>query len=206
MDIYLKLRKKVNICAVNQLLLEDVADIIATADVAAKLKKLKLRDIPPEQRASYLVSVADVVRNVKKSYPDASINSLGEMDTLVHYMPQTKAEPKALAWLKLAAVSAILFVGSATAIMSFHNDAEIPKVFGGMFKLIFGYENENPRLIEVPYSIGLAAGIIIFFNHAFGKKLTDDPTPVEVQLSLYEDDVADTLINIIESQEDKANA
>ena len=42
--------------------------------------------------------------------------------------------------------------------------------------------------------MGLAAGIILFFNHAGKFKISDDPTPFEVQMRLYEKDVNDTLM------------
>lgn len=205
MDIYLKLKKKAYLSSSNHINLGDIADIIATADVCDKLRTSKLMDIPNQRRASYLVSVGEAVKLVKKLYPDAGVSSLGEADTLVYYSAKPRADTP-LVWLKVAAVAAVLFVGSATAIMSFHYDAEIPKVFSGMYEIIFGYEPGNLRLIQIPYSIGLAAGILIFFNHAFGKKLTDDPTPVEVQMSIYDNEVDDTIIDIIESRGDTTDA
>ena len=48
--------------------------------------------------------------------------------------------------------------------------------------------------MEVSYSIGLAAGIIIFFNHIGGRRLTKDPTPIEVEMAIYEEDVEKALI------------
>jgi len=42
--------------------------------------------------------------------------------------------------------------------------------------------------------VGIAVGIIIFYNHLGGKRITKDPTPIEVQMRLYEDDVNTTLI------------
>ena len=44
------------------------------------------------------------------------------------------------------------------------------------------------------YCIGLAVGVMIFFNHAANKRLSDDPTPFQVQMRLYERDANDTLI------------
>ena len=50
--------------------------------------------------------------------------------------------------------------------------------------------------MEIPYSIGLAVGIVIFFNH-FGKKmLTTDPTPIEVQMTTYEEEVIKNQLSI----------
>jgi stage V sporulation protein AA len=63
--------------------------------------------------------------------------------------------------------------------------------------MFFGYEKENPAIIAVPYSIGLGLGIIVFYNHFFSRKITDDPTPIEVEMELYENDVTDALVDII---------
>jgi stage V sporulation protein AA len=37
-------------------------------------------------------------------------------------------------------------------------------------------------------------GVILFFNHIGKHKLSMDPTPIEVQMRLYEDEVSTTLI------------
>ena len=42
--------------------------------------------------------------------------------------------------------------------------------------------------------MGIAVGIIVFYNHFGGKRITKDPTPIEVQMRLYEDDVNTTLV------------
>ena len=48
--------------------------------------------------------------------------------------------------------------------------------------------------MEIMYSVGIAVGIIVFYNHFGGKRSTKDPTPIEVQMRLYEDDVNTTLV------------
>ena len=55
---------------------------------------------------------------------------------------------------------------------------------------------EKPAVteIEICYSIGLSVGIMVFFNHFGKKKITMDPTPIQVELRKYEADMADTLI------------
>ena len=37
-------------------------------------------------------------------------------------------------------------------------------------------------------------GIIVFFNHFAVAKLSTDPTPIEVEMRLYEDNINKTLI------------
>ena len=49
-------------------------------------------------------------------------------------------------------------------------------------------------MLEVSYSVGVAAGILIFFNHFGKKRFTVDPTPMEVQMRLYENDIQTTLV------------
>ncbi len=44
------------------------------------------------------------------------------------------------------------------------------------------------------YSVGLVVGILIFFNHFGKKRFTVDPTPMEVQMRLYENDIQTTLV------------
>ena len=40
----------------------------------------------------------------------------------------------------------------------------------------------------------LVVGILIFFNHFGKKRFTVDPTPMEVQMRLYENDIQTTLV------------
>ncbi|MEE0884349.1 MAG: stage V sporulation protein AA, partial [Faecalimonas sp.] len=44
------------------------------------------------------------------------------------------------------------------------------------------------------YSVGLVAGILVFFNHFGKKKISVDPTPIEVEMRLYENDIQTTVI------------
>ena len=48
--------------------------------------------------------------------------------------------------------------------------------------------------LEIFYCLGLPVGILIFFNHAGKKKVTPDPTPIQVQMRKYEQDVDTTFI------------
>ena len=49
-------------------------------------------------------------------------------------------------------------------------------------------------ILELSYSIGIGLGVVFFFNHFGGRKITEDPTPMEVEMRVYEDDVNKTLI------------
>ena len=66
--------------------------------------------------------------------------------------------------------------------------------FTEVYRMAMGAEPGGLNTLEVFYSLGLAAGIIVFFNHVGGRRLTKDPTPVEVSIKNYETDVDKTLI------------
>ena len=78
--------------------------------------------------------------------------------------------------------------------MSFHNDSNVTDVFGNVYRLVMGEEAEGPTVLDASYSVGLAAGILVFFNHFASWKLTVDPTPIEVEMDLYEENLNKTVI------------
>ena len=49
-------------------------------------------------------------------------------------------------------------------------------------------------MLEISYSIGLGLGILVFFNHFLKWKMNADPTPLEVEMRTYEEDICKTLI------------
>jgi len=206
MDIYIKPKKKVTLSERTEIIVNDVADIVASKEVTNKIKKMQL--IPIDNNAgkkqNHLISVTDIIAVIQKTYPNFTVNNVGEMDTWVQYMTKKSPDRTWLKWLKIAFVVLVLFVGSSTAIMSFHTDGQMPKIFEKYYSIFFGEEKTNPALINIPYSIGLAAGIIVFYNHFFGKKLTDDPTPIEVEMELYDRDVTDTMVDAMSQRRERA--
>jgi stage V sporulation protein AA len=86
--------------------------------------------------------------------------------------------------------------------MAFHTDTQMPKVFTNFYFLFLGNNNYQPYLIEVPYAIGLAVGISVFFNHFSKIKYTSDPTPIEVELKIYENQVDDSIIEELNEEGD----
>ncbi|GFI61552.1 hypothetical protein IMSAG049_00711 [Clostridiales bacterium] len=120
---------------------------------------------------------------------------MGETDIIIEYSQMPVKHNKAFDIAKIIFVCIVLFGGAMTAIMSFHSDAQMPAVFQNMYRIFFGIESTKPYIIYVPYSIGLTVGIIVFFNHFAGKYMTEDPTPIEVQMSTYEKEATDSIID-----------
>jgi stage V sporulation protein AA len=94
-------------------------------------------------------------------------------------------------------VSAVLFVGAATTIMCFHTDVQLPLIFQNIYYIFYGENREMPAILSIPYSIGLGLGIIIFFNHFSEASLTEDPTPIEIEMTTYEKETNASVIDFL---------
>ena len=196
MTIYIKPVKKAS--AKGSVKIGDIAEIVAPKDIEKRVKALKIAEVTEDK--SNLVSVTDIIAKISAAFPNFDISNVGETDTVIEYDSPKKHEGGIKLFIKTALVTLMLASGSATAIMSFHSDAQMSRVFETYYRIFFGSRSINPAVIHLPYSIGLAVGIIVFFNHFTGKKLTSDPTPIEVEMSTYESDVTDNIIDTLNAQ------
>ena len=81
-------------------------------------------------------------------------------------------------WIKVFFVCLISFFGTAFTIMAYHNDVGINDVFTEIYRMVMNQEETaGLNTLEVSYSVGLAAGIILFFNHVGGRRLTKGESP-----------------------------
>jgi len=80
--------------------------------------------------------------------------------------------------------------------MTFNTDVNTSGLFFQLYKQFTGEISTGHTILEFTYSLGVGLGVIFFFNHFGHKKLTTDPTPMEVQMRVYEDDVNRTLIAV----------
>ena len=196
-DIYIKPVEKVQIVQKRDVLLRDVSEVFVGGQTKGEAEKLVVFQIPSDRKKTYLLSVIDLITVLNEKYPDATINNVGEMDILIEYLP--KAEKKTKLWTvaKVAFVSLILFIGAATTIMCFHTDVQLPLIFQNIYYIFFGENREMPALLSIPYSIGLGLGIIIFFNHFSKISLTEDPTPIEIEMTTYEKETNASVIDFL---------
>ena len=130
---------------------------------------------------------------------------MGETEVIVE---RVKTEQKKGPWLylKIAFVSLICFFGPAFTVMAFHNDIGIGDVFGRIYEMVMDEPSDGVTILEISYSIGLAAGIILFFNHIGGRRITKDPTPIEVEMRNYEDQVNNALVETADREGEMIDA
>ena len=182
MDIYIKPNEKITITGRKIVYLKDVGEIWIPGQTTASLENLVVYQIPEDTEKTYLISVIDIIKAITLKFPDATVNNVGEMDILLTYQKQYKQQNKVWLYSKIVFISLILFTGASTSIMSFHSDAQIPKIFQNYYYIFFGEYNDMPLILAIPYTIGLAIGIILFFNHFSKIYVTKDPTPVLLML------------------------
>lgn len=174
--------------------LKDVAELYCDdAPTLNRCSALKIKTIHQEKNKRYVENVLEVIQKIHEMDASIQVNNLGETDFIIDY--QKPQAPKYLwQWTKTLFVCLICFFGAAFAIMTFNNDVSVNDVFKEVYKLVMGQESDGFTILELSYSLGLALGITIFFNHFSVWKLNTDPTPLEVEMRLYEDNVSKTLI------------
>ena len=179
--------------------IKDIAEVYcADKTVEAKVKAMKvtsfhLRKEEKKKVAVYIGSVLELLRKIEQTIPNVRVDNLGQVDFIIKYRPEA-GETWILQWFKTAFISLIAFCGAAFAIMTFNNDSSVSDVFANIYYLTMGVESDGVTILEFSYCIGLALGILVFFNHFAKWKLTVDPTPIEVEMRLYEDNLNKTII------------
>lgn len=165
----------------------------SSKEVIPKIKSLKILKIPDKGKQRFVISILKIIACIHEKYPGMEIQNLGETDIIITYENQ-KTPSKAAHVIKTAFVAVLTFTGAAFSIMAFNNDVSVTKLFSQIYELLMGTKADGFTILEVSYSVGIAIGILVFFNHFGKKKFTVDPTPLEVQMRVYENEIQTTLI------------
>lgn len=164
--------------------------------VLARVKTIRLlrfHHIDNKHENRTAVSILKVIQRIHEVCPDLQVENMGETDFIVTYENQ-QTPGKTAHYLKAAGVTLISFFGAAFSTMAFNNDVDTVKMFGQIYQLTTGRPSDGFTILEITYSLGLIIGILTFFNHFGKKKLSVDPTPMEVEMRLYENDIQTTLL------------
>lgn len=197
--VYLKCNRNVEVQSAD-VYMKDLGSLrCADSVVSAKLKALKVHHFTKDGTKRCVVSSLKLIELMEDTCPGISVQVIGEADVLLEWVDVNKHKAWQQ-WPKVALVCLVSFFGTAFTIMAYHNDVGINEVFTELSRIILNNEPEGFSLMEIAYSIGLALGIIVFFNHVGGRRLTKDPTPIEVAMKNYEKDVDMTLIETAERE------
>lgn len=180
--------------------LSDIAKLeCADPSIVRQLKQKKIysfqdaMDTKKQKNEMRVFSVLKIIELIHEEYPNVDVTNEGESDFIIEYVPDPR-KPRWLDAIKTALLCIVTFFGAAFTIMAFNNDISVTDIFSKLYLQVMGTQPDGVTELEICYSIGLSLGIIIFFNHVGHKKITPDPTPIQVEMRKYEKDIDTTFI------------
>lgn len=192
--VYLKLDRNCEV-STPDVYLKDLGSVACVDEkLLAKMKVLKVYKFQDKKENRIVISAIKLIDLMQQAEKNVVIENIGEMDVVVEWIAK-KQTNIFFDKLKIAMVCLLSFFGTAFTIMAFHNDIGIRELFSTLYGIVMGKESDGLGWLELFYSIGLGLGITIFFNHVGGKRITKDPTPIEVAMRTYEKDVNTALVD-----------
>lgn len=191
--LYIKIEQSKDILN-KRIFLQDIAKIMCSdKKIEHELNQTIFWTVTATENTKYMFSVMKVIELIEKSHPELEVVNLGETDFVINYIVP-KQRSKSVEYVKVLFVSLTAFFGGAFSIMTFNTDVSVSEIFDRLYLLVMGQAKSGGSILEVGYSIGLLVGILVFFNHFSKKKKQQDPTPIQVEMRTYEEDVNKALI------------
>jgi stage V sporulation protein AA len=179
--IYIRMRNRVQVKPEESLLLKDIAQIIAGEEIYEKLASLQVMKVTPKDHI-HIIDVMKVIKFITGIFPEYEVQALGPPQTIIEVIYRKKG----MSIPYFLFVWFLLFFGAALTIMNFHEDVSMQSVQERLYTMMTGKEEEKPLLFQIPYSIGIGLGMILFFNHVFKKRINEEPSPLEVEMFNYQ--------------------
>ena len=194
--VYVELEDSVQVTQ-KQVHVSDVA-AVWTQDpaLAAKIRNIVIYRMEGGASQKQVISLLWLTRCILSHVPDAVVIPHGESDCVVELVDLKMKDGRQtlLKKCKVFLVSVICFFGGAFSIMAFHNDIDITSIFMQFYEFVTGNKSSGFTVLEISYSIGVLAGILVFYNHIGKKKITSEPTPIEVSMRNYERDMDEAVV------------
>ncbi|MDQ0481903.1 stage V sporulation protein AA [Guptibacillus hwajinpoensis] len=194
--IYLRLRQKNKVSPHARLVIGNIAQLIGDDEFCSKVEEMPIYQITKEDKNLIVIDVMKVIAVIQQGIPELEIQVVGPTQTII----EVQFPKKKLAPIYFVLIWCLLFIGAALAIMNFHEDVSMREVHQQIYKIVTGIDNPKPLLLQVPYSLGLGIGMILFFNHLFKKRFNEEPSPLEVEMFNYQQDL-DQYVIVHENEE-----
>lgn len=185
----------------NDVTVKDAATVWCRDEkIKNRVNSIKLYDFKGKKETRVIISALKIVEEIQKEIQGVQVVPTGETDVIIEL--NTK-EPPSVWWeyVKVVFICFIVFFGAAFTIMAFNNDVAVHDIFAQVYEYVMGKENDGFTILEVTYSVGIAIGILVFYNHFGKKRLSKDPTPIEVEMRQYETQINTTMIDGVKRKE-----
>lgn len=171
--------------------LGDFIEMTATQEVQQKIAQIPI--FPYGINSPIRLTAVQVITLIHQNLgEDIVIEPIGESSALFE-PKQTKKENFLFTALRVAFSMILLFWGSALAIMYFHADVNMNEAHQKVYYLISGQKVDKPVLLSIAYSVGIGAGIAIYFEIFEKLKNKMNPGPLELELHQAEKELYDYL-------------
>jgi stage V sporulation protein AA len=188
--VYFRLKKKVEAMKGQHLYLKDIAHIEAPSDMEKKLEDKFIYRIRKKDHSVIVIDAFLIIEALRKEWDDLDIQVIGPEQSIIQVNQNNKKAHISVAifiWL-------LLFIGTSMTIMNFHYDVSMQEVQQKLHYILTGESEEYPLWIQIPYSLGLGLGTLLFFNHWFNRRFNEEPSPLEIEISNYQEEVDAYLI------------
>lgn len=185
-NLYLRFRRKVEIRMGDQIRLGDIAELITESKYEKLVSNLLIYESRVEDGNRILIDMMRIMEKLYEAAPELRVVHFGEPHVLLEVSTYRK---KKTSKLLVAAVWLLLFVGSGLTIMNFHADVSMLQVHQRIYELLTGERVAHPLILQIPYSLGIGIGMVLFFNHLFKKKFNEEPSPLDVEMFTYQENL-----------------
>jgi stage V sporulation protein AA len=165
--------------------MKDIAQILAPGEWVNKINDIVMIKAKSNQDDVIVIEILEVIAKLQQLIPNVQIQYYGDLETII----EIKKKPQTTNWFFVGFATILLFFGAGLAVMDFHADVAMAKVHRTLYTLLTGKTADFPLWLQIPYSIGLGGGMILFFNRWFTKKINNEPNPLDVEMQTYQDNI-----------------
>lgn len=199
--VYLRMMKSIEVAHLKTMKLKDIALVSTISEHKSSLENTDIYRLTKEDKEIVVIDSFLIINHLNNSYANLEFQLVGPTHTII----RIKDKKKAPSILIVAFVWLILFIGTAMTIMNFHYDVSMQEVQQKLSYMFTGEYNEFPLWLQIPYSFGLGIGMLLFFNYWFKKRFNEEPSPLEVELFNYQEDLDNYVSHHENNLNDKNN-
>ncbi|WP_430510217.1 stage V sporulation protein AA [Gottfriedia solisilvae] len=180
--LYIKLLNRVVVQVGKSVRLGDIARLQGINIQLDEIKNIIVHEAKKEDGTHTVIDILELLPLIQAVDSEVSFELIGVTMCILELENAVEKENVILflfVWI-------LLFAGSSLAIIYFHEDVSMQQVQQRIYYLITGEYHHKPLLLQVPYSLGLGIGMVLFFNQWFKTRLNEEPSPLEVEMFQYQ--------------------
>lgn len=172
--------------------------ICSNKNIQARVRAIRVTTLKKYEAQKQVFSIMKIIELINNEFPECDINNIGESEFIIDYNKDNiddKNNAKIIDIIKVVFTGLFVFMGAGYSIIAYNNDVGVNEIFQSIYELFTGEKSNGMTTLELGYCIGLFVGIITFYNHIFKRKFSDDPTPLDVELKSYKEEINKAIIN-----------